>query len=292
MKNNDIKKYKILNKYIIDNRINKQNENTTYANQGICVINDEIYLTSYDTGNRNIFGKVINKEKSKIEILNKNNKKTLYLHNHSHVGGIAYDNKNNLIYICNNESMTEEEKEKYSGCIEIIDFNYIKELTNNAEIKNYKKKLLDLKASYITYSRETIYVGKFIKKGISEISVYDVNTFNKINTYKINASKIQGMCIYNYQGRDYHIFSSSYGRKSNSNLYITKLCDKEFIIISVIELPCLLEGITVKENTLMMIYESDCCKYSNGTDRLGKSTSKITDIICIDIEKLIKNINK
>ena len=90
------------------------------------------------------------------------------------------------------------------------------------------------------------------------------------------------MCIYKYKEKNYYLFSSSFGRRNNSKIYIAKLDKNNNLkLYKQIKLPCLAEQINTDENNISILFESCAKKFSNA--------KIIMDDICyLDFEKLIK----
>lgn len=279
-------KYKLFcNLVIKDKFIIKPNGCSCYATQGVCSIGDNILITSYDTKYdiNNIRGSSKNSILDIVDSLGRY--KTLYFDNRCHVGGVSYCENNNKLYV------------SADNCVNIYDVYYISQLASSSIIEEYSSYSLDIKvdkintASYLTVYDNYIYVGKFKRWGISFLSKYKLSKNGNMhieNVYKVPYSKIQGMCICNYNNEDYYLFSCSYGRRFNSKIYITKLINDKFVEISNITLPSMAEQISFdKDGDLMIVFESDCYKYF---DVNGKLFNNISGVCFLDIKSIFNSV--
>lgn len=241
--------------------------------QGICSVGDNIFITAYSDIKRN----------SVVYIFNKDNvciKETI-LYNNSHVGGICFDDKNNLFWITDK-----------GGTISGYTYDSI---INSKEVcfpifKQVDVGSLDLinyegisSVAYITYYDNKIYLGNFTTNGTGLLKVFDIlsdgnidlNNFKKVKFL----DKVQGISVYN----SYLFVSCSYGR-NNSKLKIFKYSDnildynKEKFIEY--DMPMMIEQISFdKDNFLLTVYESNAKKYK-------KLFSKNNDVIIYDISNI------
>ena len=263
--------YREFNNYLLDKRISKPHKNTRYATQGVTQVNDEIFVTYYDTDKL---------KNSIVDIIRKDDHITFELDNKSHVGGISYSKDYNSIFVSNNS---------YVNTYDLNDLRDKKHgdtLILSNKIKVHEEVGI---ASYLTVFGKNLYVGRFNKDKATKLAIYDLTDegvkFNKL--LDVPFKKIQGMCIYKFEGSLYYIFSSSYGRRSNSYIIVSRLIDGKFKKIKEFAVPSMLEQISVSDKSLMMVFESDCSKYNENIFNSAKE--KINNIIYLDIEKLLTN---
>ncbi len=278
---NKLKKYPIFYESI-NNLINIPLNKTNYIPQGSCQIDNKVLIVAYDEKK---------KKNSIIQIIDKDGKliKTITLEGKYHSGAIAYDKKSNSIFIPG-ESGKEKGTSSYVNRYNAKDL--LSKAQANATLKIKVDDNNDLKSStnkkssvaYLTVNNGYLYIGNFSKKN-SIIKKYAI----KNNGYLIEKGSIinpypyiQGMCIYKYKDKNYYIFSSSYGRRNNSNIYISHL-DKngKLETINQIKLPCLAEQINTYNDNLFILFESGAQKYKN-------AKTIINDICYLDFSKLIK----
>ena len=109
---------------------------------------------------------------------------------------------------------------------------------------------------------------KYRRGGLaSDLIVYNVdNNGNMVETSTIKIPKsmnqIQGMCVYNVNGVDYYLLTSSYGKSNskNSTLYVTTLSEdgSELVQRGSYKLPSGAEQVTVtSDNNIAVTYEGD-----------------------------------
>lgn len=293
------KKFKSFNDFIRflrpDKFVSKTERDSNYATQGCCSYGPYTLTTSYDTG-WHLDGQK-EKKKSILNIVdNEGRKKTLYLNHKGHVGGITYYEKENLIYI---PGENKEKTGKTIKTIDIYDINDIAILNNYETIIPKKQYILNKEndkietASYLTIHENTLYTGVWKKNKKGRITKYTLDSFGNPQyqtTLTPPINNIQGMCIYEVNGKEYFIFSGSYGRNNKSELAISVL-DKNNNLqkIGNYKIPCMAEQISIDENgDLMISFESDCIQYGDGVDGKGNANVQIGNVCFLDIQKIIE----
>ena len=255
---------------------------TNYIPQGSCQIDDTTLIVAYDDKKKN---------NSVVLLLDKNKKlvKTISIEGKYHSGAIAYDKKTNSIFIPG-ESGSNNGQSSYVNRYNAKDLLNKNKINATLKIKvddiNNLKSSTNKKSSvaYLTVHNNYLYIGNFSKKS-SIIKKYAI----KNNGYLIEKETInnpfpyiQGMCIYKYKEKNYYIFSSSFGRRNNSKIFIALLDrNNNLKLHKQIKIPCLAEQINTDNNYLSILFESCAKKYSN-------AKIIINDICYLDFEKLIK----
>ena len=205
-----------------------------FTPQGYTVVDDKTLITAYDSS-------LFNPEKTRIYIYDNNTQEyegMIILDNHVHAGGVAYDEKNNILFITGSNK----------GNVYSFDYNIIKDCINNAKHQTEEQYVIDTstgaaKTSYINNDIETdtmasinyfngsLYSTTFQGEGTIYKIDYDIKVDangNKIITSNIpqkntGAPATQGMTFYHgNNGQDYMILSSS-TTMSNSNLLLYKI---------------------------------------------------------------------
>lgn len=250
----------------LDNKINYllNNYDRRYILQGICYIDNYFVVTSYS------------KDKSKNSIItiydndfNFYNK--IELDNNAHVGGIAYDNKHNIVWITSK-----------NGCISGYDKNKLlnqetDKLFAIKELKNIKvgTDLINYKGipsvAYITYYKEKLYLGNFTLIKKAKLLSYDINNDGSINLESKNIisnnflNKVQGIIFY----KKNIILSRSYGKMNKSTLTIL---DKDFKRINDYKIDLnMSEQLAIVDNKLYILSEigSNFYRGNNGIDLIS-----------------------
>lgn len=231
--------------------------------QGVCVVRNNIFLTAYDSSNVG--------ENSIIYILDENNNciKEVTLYNNSHVGGICYDDKNNIFWITDKggtvSGYTYDSIFYNKGEICYPKFQKID--VGSEDLINYKGKA---SASYITYDDGKIYVGNytFLKNSflksfcIDEDGNIDLDSCKKVGF----VDKVQGISFYERDNCKYLLVSTSCGINNASELKIFKYDEdcKDFGKENYVKefMPPMMEQITFnKDGNLVTLYESNAKKY-------------------------------
>lgn len=246
--------------------------------QGLCIIKDKVYITCY---------KIDNTTSCVIEFdMNGNRLRTIDLKNRSHVGGISYDEKHNLVFICDT-----------NGRVSSYSYNSF-EKKNSYEVASIKgEKLLEknkLVCSYLTCYNNKLYVGSFNLRNNGFVKVFDITREEdgiKLKfLYDIKVpKKTQGLTFYEHNNKTYLFISRSYGRRNSSKLNIYNYNDNKREYLSrdkIITLPPMLEQITTLNKELVLLFESNAFKYRNTCKYV------IENLVSLDIERLIELIEK
>ena len=289
---NNIKYKDYCNKFkgyrtFLDSMINKYvsipGVGNNYVPQGICKVKEYFLITFYD------YTKIAN---SIICVIDDSSKKfrIVYLDGKYHCGGIGYHEKSNSIYITGSSMGNSSYINKYD-CNDILskDKVYAK-VKFRVDDNNTLKSSISGKSSvaYLFVLDNQIYLGNFSFKGDGRLKWYYLDDKGNLlidscfildNPY-INT---QGMCKYKYMGNDYYLFSTSFGRKNDSIIYIAILNNNKFKTIKKIRFPAMSEQINVDKNGIVyIIFESGAYKYRGAKNR-------ICDVCFFEFKKLLKD---
>lgn len=239
--------------------------------QGLCIIKNKIYITCYKIDNTNSIVIEYNRDGKRL--------RTIDLNNRSHVGGIGYDKKSNLVFICDTLG-------------KVTSYHY----NNFEKYKSYEvatigsKKLLEkdkLVCSYLCCNDGKLYVGSFNLRKNGIVKVFSINKVKEDITLEYEneflvPKRTQGLTFY----KEYLILSISYGRRNNSSIRIVEYSKskndyrKENIKIIV---PPMLEQIDIVDNELLLLFESSAYKYKNTCKYI------IDDLVSMNIEVILNN---
>ncbi len=254
-----------------------------YVIQGICIVDDFIFVTAYND---------IKSESSKVYIydLDFNLIKETLLNNYSHVGGIAYDPINNNIWITDISGTI--------SCYDKNDFLKFPSVRPKFERIDVSKGLVNIygntAVAYITYHNGYLYLGDFTIEDLATLKRYKIEGNGSINPGEYDSYGFygfaQGLCFYNYNNEDYMLVSTSIGRLNKSKILLTKFDDnkKDFRNNQMIEfeMPNMLEQLSIHDDKLYTVYESNSFKYNTGAKHSG-------DILIEELdEKISDYINK
>lgn len=288
---NKLKGYREFKDNIHPEWVSKPSRDNEYATQGLCHAGENVLITSYDTNK---------KENSILDIIDsEGRRKQLYFDNQSHVGGIGYDENSGKIYVSN------------GGKVNIYDTEYIASLKNGDTLEKYTSfkvnddALLDgekLKASYLNVHDGQLLVGNFIRSDVSDaknlkdysatipmLCRYNLTENGDptlVQQVRIPYEQVQGLDVYNHNGKDYYLFSTSYGRTNDSKLIIATIENNQFETIGTLKMPCMAEQVSVTDDgKLGVVFESDCTKYFGATKEIG-------NVCYLNIDDIIKEKQK
>lgn len=230
-----------------------------YVCQGFTITVDYCIISAYSKNGFN----------SRLYLYERNGKfkKFIVLDNHAHVGGIAYDHVNNIIYVTGSFGR-------------VYAYDYTELISGN--ILKYScdldiSKVLDgaVSAATIYFYNNSLYVSTC--SDIGRVVRYDieVNRNKKLikicNYVCINnlPSCIQGVCVFEQNDKLYYIFSQSYSKLKS----VMKLYDFEFKFLGQKVLDAVgLEGIDIDANgNIFGVFE-------NGISNLKKV--HVSELIC------------
>lgn len=258
-----------------------------FVPQGVCAIDDTILVSCYDR-------KKINN--SVLFIFSKNEEKMVFLDGKMHCGGISYHKKTNSLFVTGYGIDDKSFVNKY-------DASYILNLKNLSTVFVDKVFPVDLNCelystaakhsspSYLTIYDDYLYVGNFVEQSYIDkyspiIKKYKILSTGNLSTkYEIinnPFSNTQGLCVLDYKGVTYYIFSRSFGRSSNSIINICRLVDNKFDVLNTVVFPSMLEQINTYSGNLITIFESSAACFKR------TAISKNDGVYLINFSKLLK----
>lgn len=281
-----ISNYPALSNTLIDDSI-KTYENSNMVPQGITSNSDYIFTSCYDgLGNNNSLIVTLDKETGNLVNI-------CELESKAHVGGIAFDESNNLIWVSSNNGNVN------AYYPDIIAEQYqaepkYKDLNVGTGLKNYKCPWKNSVASLTIYNN-TLYVGSFTttEKGlVKAYKIVENEDKTKIALTYIKSftipPQVQGITFYNNGTNTYLLLSRSYGKHASSIIQIFKYDETisdytENIPYIYYKAPSMLEQISVDEESLYTVYESAATKYQNGKEQ-------VDTLHIFDLPKLTKKL--
>ncbi len=251
--------------------------------QGICTVGENTFITAYDSSD--------DRDKSVVYILDKDNNciNEKYLYNNSHVGGICYDDENEIFWITDKNGT-------------ISGYTYDALFYDKDEICTPKFKQIDVgsedlinyqgipSVGYIAYHKGKIFVGNFAIDGSGILKSFDIKKNGSIDIESCKKAKffnkVQGISFYEKNDETYLLASVSYGKYSESDLLVLKYdedCnDYTKKVTTSCKMPPMMEQITFNDNgKLMTLYESNAIKYKtafrNNSDVVVTNLDKVVD---------------
>lgn len=269
-------RYKDFVRCMIDKFVRVPFAGDNFVPQGVCLVDNFMLITFYDyTG----------KDKSVVFVVDVDGDgcRMVRLDGKYHCGGIAYHKMSDSVYIAGDSGYVN----KYSYRDILVKDQVCAEVKFFVDCDNLLISGVDGKSSvgFLSVYGNYIYVGNFIDD-VGKIKRYDLDTCGRIvmdsciiwnNPYK----KTQGFCRCKYRGEDYYLFSTSYGRRNDSFLYISKRVDDEFLMVKKKKMPVLAEQINIGElDEIYIIFESCAFKYSS-------AKNIVRDVCFLDLERLL-----
>lgn len=251
--------------------------------QGITTTGKYIIITAYDYKN---------KEDSKCYVLNKGGEliNTVSLDTVSHVGGVAYDSKNQLLWIPDKD-----------GVLNAYDSDTIMrdakatakyKFTDLGEGLNENKNKYSDIIDYLCLYDEYLYIGSFHLKNSGLVKKYRIVGHDNevkleyVRQFKV-PSLVQGISFFEQNEKEYMILSRSFGRNNNSKIQIFEYNDViEDYSLSYLDritlvLPPMLEQNIVYNEELYMLFESNANKYRD-------SIIKVDSILVLDLDRVLE----
>ena len=234
-----------------------------YVPQRICYAEGYYFLTMYD----------FTKKTNSVLWIYKDGKifKKIVLDNKFHCGGISYDEDSQFIFITGKGEKNHSYVQKYGLQYLLYEFNE-DELKCKASYEvDYDNSLYSSAAkhsspSFLTCYDNYLYVGNYCTCSdlnrcfIKKFKILKDGSLSKsFDIIKNPFSNTQSLCVFEYNGELLYLFSRSFGRKRNSLIHVCRLVNGDFIIISTMVLPAMLEQVSLCDDNLVLIFES-CSK--------------------------------
>ena len=240
-----------------------------FVPQGLTFSNNYTFISYYDyTG--------INKSMIRVFSHDGHVVNTFSLVNCSHVGGIAFDFKNNLLWVASSFGTIDAYR-----LFDIINKEncepYYSKLNVGSGLPNYMNPFVN-SISFMTIYNDDLYVGSFSMGNKGNVKKYSITIdedkrviLNYINSFKI-PTMVQGLAFYERNGETYMLLSRSFGRGRSSALQIFKYDentdDYTYSDINSItyEFPAMMEQIDICKDQLFALFESESKPYGGFKD--------------------------
>ena len=257
-----------------------------YIPQGIAVTNGMVLISSYDYfKDRNSIISIYDNDGN---LINK-----CLLDNDAHVGGVAYDEKNGIVWVTS-----------YYGCIDGYNLEDLitskkaiplyKDILVGEGLPNYKYSWLDT-ASFLSFHDNELLVGNFSLIDNGKVKRYSIDIIDNEVVLKYKGSfiipdKVQGITFRTYNNTDYMLMSRSYGQNIPSLLQIFKYSDEikdytnDEVVSDIVRFSPMLEQIVCNNDKLYMLYESNSNIYN------CKQKDDFDSVPIIDADDLVKRL--
>lgn len=252
--------------------------------QGILYYDGYIFITAYCSESEH---------NSVIYVLNASNKDykvTLVTGNKSHMSGIEY--ADGYLWVCETKNGTGRMVcFNYSDIKNCIRYTNYHANVGSIDISGFAEKELSLAsgdaASFIVQYNGYLAVGEFDKNIIDSLVDCDLNFYVPSDLLKGNVEpyytielpeKSQGISIYRANSNTYLAVNTSYGRTSNSKVYVYKQAGVSYsspkLLLThtkTITMPCMLEESIIYGDYTYFVFESCANQYrGNATYVIGK----------------------
>ncbi len=219
--------------------------------------------------------------------------KTIVLPGTPHVGGIAYDERDHILWVAYKNEVSGESGVGGISLARIESYDLNQEHSAIAFDRWIAISTLE-DVSYLAYAEGRLYLGQFVLKGTGQLVSYRVTKnigLDQSSEQKYETTeRIQGLTFY----RGYVFLSQSYGRK-DSQLLVFKWNEvlKSHVILdeahafATLTLPPYLEQTAVDLNRLYLLFESASLLYRDKPDFLP-----IDRIISLAIDQVLKEKEK
>ena len=257
-----------------------------YVPQGIALVDDYVLTSNFDYyKDKNSIIYVLDKDGN---VVNK-----CMLDHDAHVGGIAFDSLNRLLFVT-----------AYSGDVCVYDVDDVltkskveakyKNIEVGDGLPNYIYPWLD-SASFVSIHNDELLVGNFSLRDTGRVKRYKYSLVDdKIKleykgSFKI-PNMVQGITFYTVNDKEYILFSRSYGRDCSSILQIFRYDEniKDYrddkLVSTSLKLSPMLEQIVAKDNQIYALFESNSKVYTK------KQKDSFDSIPVIDANSLVKKL--
>lgn len=250
----------------------------TQCMQGLCFTPDYILMTSYAESDT-VPGTLMIFDRESGEYL-----VSLTMKVNSHLGGVSYDGEN--IWICHSEQKTLERIDyKFVQRIVASGANYCVDVSGISveyQVKNAPSCISCYGGRIWVATHSTMFEGTMVSYWYNE----ETEELIPMAEYQI-PKKVQGVA-FDDDGTIY--FSTSYGRTSSSYLKaytsLLALAQNPSEPSMEVEMPPCSEEVAYVDGSLLILFESACEKYFEGTDGKGSSLSPLDALLEIDIASL------
>lgn len=292
--------------YIIPglHQTNIRNEKTSSGMipQGICVTENYLIISAYDMSHKftsDVDQRSKTKQKSVLYVMDVESREyltTITLDTKCHVGALAYNSNDALIYIADSANGVVQKLsiDKIDSCVQS---------GNDAEsdVLEFDGEGIDTQGytpSFLAYYQDHLYVGQFARCKKKEWFSNRMVAFKKDGTF-VEQDTIaipyyaQGVAFADWKDKTYMLISASYGRNRTAKLYVYLMDNKgdgslqskrkvgDFVC------PNMSEDIDVQGDAIYTCYESASNFYRLSLDDNGESGNVVDRIMVSSFNKTI-----
>lgn len=273
--------------------------------QGICVAGEYLIISAYDKSHEvtnSSLHKSKDQQKSVLYVMDMENKQyltTITLNTKCHVGALAYNPDDEIIYIADSDN----------GVVQILSLDRIQACVNSGndtevDVLEFDDGAIDTKGhvpSFLAYYQEHLYVGQFARMNLFEVFSNRMVVFDRDGEL-IEQDTItlpyyaQGVAFADWKNETYMLVSASYGRKRPAALYVYLMesredgslqCNRK---VGEIACPNMSEDIDIQGDAIYTCYESASNFYRLSLDNNGESSNAVDRIMVSSVKKTIARI--
>lgn len=273
--------------------------------QGICVAEEYLIISAYDKSHevtKKSLHKSKDQQKSVLYVMDVENKQyltTITLNTKCHVGALAYNPDDEIVYIADSDN----------GVVQRISLERIKACVNSGndageDVLEFDDGAIDTKGhvpSFLAYYQEHLYVGQFARMNLFEIFSNQMVVFDRDGNM-IEQDTIalpyyaQGVAFADWRDETYMLVSASYGRKRPATLYVYLMESQDDgsmqhkSKVGEIACPNMSEDIDIQGDNIYTCYESASNFYRLSLDNHGQSNNVVDRIMVSSVKKTIAKI--
>lgn len=234
----------------------------SYVPQGISIMSDYVLVSSYDYyKNKNSIICVYDKDGNLVN--------NCLLDINAHVGGIAYDSNNNLIWVTSYEGKVNAYLADDIVSKDEVEPIY-KDILVGKGLANYQYPWINT-ASFVTIYDNVLYVGNFTLSSYGRVKKYKIHLDDELvmeylGSFRI-PNKVQGLSFYKKNDKQYMLLSRSYGKEAASALQIFNYSEEiidytsDDVLSVSLNLSPMLEQIVCNGDETYLLFESNAKPY-------------------------------
>ncbi len=270
--------------------------------QGICVTEEYLIISAYDKSGEMVDdsnSRSQSKQKSVLYVMDVKSQQyltTITLNTKCHVGALAYNPDDALIYIA----------DSVDGVVQKLSMDKIAarvETGNDAEsdVLEFDEGAIDTQGytpSFLAYYQEHLYVGQFAKVTLGDLFSNQMVVFERDGTLQKEKTitipyYAQGVAFADWNNKTYMLISASYGRIIPAKMHVYLMdYEREGSMkhnrkIGEFACPNMSEDIDIQGDYIYTCYESASNFYRLALDKKGESTNVVDRIMVSSFRKTV-----
>lgn len=269
--------------------------------QGVCVAGNYLLISAYDSSNKIACNEEANVTQQKsvlyvMDALSRSYITTITLNTKCHVGALAYNEEDDLVYVANSSR----------NVVQILSMDKIRRCVEDGQdakpdVLLFEKEYIDTKGyrpSFLAYYQGYLYVGQFACKNRNQHIDNEIVVFKKDGTLLKRDSiaipyQAQGVAFAEWKDNTYMMISASYGRDKPAKIFIY-LMDERWDgslyrnhKVGEMKCPNMSEDIDIIGDCIYTCYESASNLYRLALDENGESSNVVDRIMVSSFRKTL-----